>query len=659
METYTRLGTTVSPLASDGSPEDEWDDDDDDDDYEDDESTDSADTANSSGSLARNSSLSIEDLSFSTRPSCGCGESVQILEDVTAYVRSGHVLAILGGSGAGKTTVLDAVARSPRLRGDLDGSILLNGKTLTRRAFRANCAYVPQEDVLWSTLTVQETLDFAAGLYQGRARSSSREEMVEELMEATGLENCRDVKVGDGVVIKGISGGQRRRVSIAVELLKRPSLLILDVPTSGLDSCATEAIVDLLANLAKMAWVAVMYTIHQPSSYVFQRFDSILVLAAGHVCYFGSATNALPHFERIGYPSEVGVNPAEFFIRLTNTDFRSKAEVDSICAAWSPYSETVAREISQDNRGHRDSDNAHQPKKRRAGCVMQVCLLARRSLRGQLRNPMGIVARITLASLVIVIICLAYLETREKNQAQVPSCVYVIVWIFLLPPYFCIGVLPLFLQEAACYKKEAKNGLYNPCCYLFGDFITSVPMWFIIQGFVMILAFIILAMNWPNFLQMWLLFSLYFGWNEIVAQLCGTLFNSLALGTMVFSMITIVCMLFVGTLLPDIRSVPWVLRWLFYVLPTGYIFPAAVWLEFEGLEFSGFEQCSNCTAFGTPCLGTPCYGEDGLDVIATLEAGLFPTLSTENTTIWALLILLGEIALLLLARALALFWLSR
>eukprot|EP00913_Durusdinium_trenchii_P028014 g26265.t1 len=250
------------------------------------------------------------------------------------------VLAIIGGSGAGKTTLLDTVALEPR-HGRRQGQVLLNSQNLDQALFRRSCAYVAQSDACCPTLTVQETLFFAATFAIGRESRGDRQKHVQTLLSQVGLDSCQNVKVGDGLLIRGVSGGQRRRVSLAVELLKRPSVLVLDEPTSGLDSKAAEAIIELLTGISLANNLATICTIHQPSSYVFQLSGPYSPSDPGR------ADEALPHFASIGYPSQPGINPAEFMIRITNADFAEPGQVEHICDAWHAASQKERPALSR------------------------------------------------------------------------------------------------------------------------------------------------------------------------------------------------------------------------------------------------------------------------------------------------------------------------
>lgn len=223
---------------------------------------------------------------------------------------------MLGPSGSGKTTLLTALAG--RLPGKITGSITYNGQPFSS-SMKRKTGLVAQDDMLYPHLTVLETLTYAALLKL--PRSLSKREKVEQAELITvelGLTRCRNNIIG-GPLLRGISGGERKRVSIGQEMMVNPSLLLVDEPTSGLDSTTAQRIV------ATLRWVArggrtVVTTIHQPSSRLFRMFDKVVVLSEGWAIYSGAVNSVMDYFGSIGYvPAGFNLlNPADFLLDLAN-----------------------------------------------------------------------------------------------------------------------------------------------------------------------------------------------------------------------------------------------------------------------------------------------------------------------------------------------------
>lgn len=590
--------------------------------------------------VAEDAELHIRNLRFYVESR---GVRKELLQNITAHVRSGEVLAIIGGSGAGKTTLLDTVALEPR-HGRRQGQVLLNSQNLDQALFRRSCAYVAQSDACCPTLTVQETLFFAASLYQGRESRGDRQKHVQTLLSQVGLDSCQNVKVGDGLLIRGVSGGQRRRVSLAVELLKRPSVLVLDEPTSGLDSKAAEAIIELLTGISLANNLATICTIHQPSSYVFQLFDRLLVLAKGRVCYFGRADEALPHFASIGYPSQPGINPAEFMIRITNADFAEPGQVEHICDAWHAASQKERPALSR----------CREPPTSKAGAsfLMQVWKLFARFVRGNIRNPIAFGGRAVLTAVLVTFVCAAYIGARERDQENVLNYLWAIMWVQQLPAFLCIGAVPNFAREYACFRKEVKNGLYHPLAHLTADMMVNMPIWFLLALAALVPSLLILDTPLQTAPEVWLLLAAYVGFNDTFAQLCGSLRGGSAMGIMLFLMQTILNMIFNGTLLAHADKVPWLMRWLFSVVPSKYTFRSGVKLEFHGLVFQGFQICSDPSLPAEVRAVMPCWGASGPDAVAALAGQMFPVLGGDFTYAGDLGFILGALVTLKLVHGL-------
>lgn len=241
-------------------------------------------------------------------------EEKVILNGVTGVVQPGEILAMLGPSGSGKTTLLTALGG--RLGGHLHGSITYNGKVFSN-AMKRKTGFVTQEDVLYPHLTVTETLVFTALLRL--PDSFTKEEKIvhaNAVMSQLGLNKCKDSIIG-GPLLRGISGGEKKRVSIGQEMLINPSLLFLDEPTSGLDSTTAQRIVSTLWELASGGRTVVM-TIHQPSSRIYYMFHKVLLLSEGSPLYFGKGSEAMEYFSSIGYAPRMAMNPSDFILDLAN-----------------------------------------------------------------------------------------------------------------------------------------------------------------------------------------------------------------------------------------------------------------------------------------------------------------------------------------------------
>ncbi|KAK2463756.1 hypothetical protein APHAL10511_004249 [Amanita phalloides] len=239
-----------------------------------------------------------------------------ILDGVSGSVKSGQVMAVMGASGAGKSTLLDILARKSK-RGIVSGMILVNGREVPDEQFKAVVGFVDQEDTLMSTLTVYETVLYSALLRLPRNMSIEAKKLrTLETLDELGILSIKDSRIGD-TGHRSISGGEKRRVSIACELVTSPSILFLDEPTSGLDAFNAYNVVESLLSLARNYSRTVVFSIHQPRSNIVALFDQLVVLASGKLAYSGDYSECQGYFQSIGHPCPPGFNIADFLIDLT------------------------------------------------------------------------------------------------------------------------------------------------------------------------------------------------------------------------------------------------------------------------------------------------------------------------------------------------------
>ena len=242
----------------------------------------------------------------------------QILSGVQGIALPGQLMAIMGASGAGKSTFLDILARKNK-RGEVAGDYYVNGEKVNDNEYRSVVGFVDQDDTMLPTLTVHETIMTSALLRLPRDMNISiKEQRVYEVEKQLGILSIKDQLIGseegNG---RGISGGEKRRVGIACELVTSPSILFLDEPTSGLDAFNAFNVIECLVTLAKNYNRTVIFTIHQPRSNIVALFDHLVLLAKGRAVYSGPYSSCQSYFDSIGYPCPPGFNIADYLVDLT------------------------------------------------------------------------------------------------------------------------------------------------------------------------------------------------------------------------------------------------------------------------------------------------------------------------------------------------------
>ena len=307
------------------------------------------------------------------------GTSKHILQSAVGIAGPGRLVAIMGPSGSGKTTLLTAIAgRMPKTKGmTLEGTVLCGGGS--------RIGFVQQDDCFYSQLTVAETLNMAASFQLPKGREEEREKRVQEVLKKLGLTKCADTIVGDNKT-RGISGGEKKRLSIGIELLSDPGIILADEPTTGLDSFQAEKVMRVLHSLAKGGRI-VLCTIHQPKASIFSFFDDVVLLTEGRTVFSGSVNQARELFasRELACPAET--NLAEFFLDSISIDDDSaeacRERIDGLVSAFSPASAALAKSVKAKGTGKGASAGGGHV---RSGILTQLKILYLRSFRQVARD---------------------------------------------------------------------------------------------------------------------------------------------------------------------------------------------------------------------------------------------------------------------------------
>ena len=346
-----------------------------------------------------------------------------LLEGCSARVPAGEVLALMGPSGAGKTTLLNMLTLE-KSGGTPSGSISLNGHPFTFAIYQRHACYVTQTSQLWPFLTVREHLSFAAALYQPSVRTADTDIVsfyIDKLLKETGLEDCQETRAGNEI-FKGLSGGQKRRLSLAVALCKRPHVVFLDEPTSGLDAASAASIMYFVKETAARMHIPIICTIHQPSSSVFASFDSVCFLTGGRFAYMGKASALPAYLVSVERPLPPNSNPADFMLDLTNRDFSERSTVDHMLTEWSAR----APEVEVDG----VSDLLEPPV---GSFCNELRFLSRKHLLLVTRDPMQYAARVVLFLSLTTFMAVLYIQARNLTQEQALDKLFFANWLVSLP----------------------------------------------------------------------------------------------------------------------------------------------------------------------------------------------------------------------------------
>jgi ABC-type multidrug transport system ATPase subunit len=495
----------------------------------------------------------------------------------------------MGPSGAGKTTLISTLTLDAHF-GKASGSVTLNQIPLTGPIFKKHCfgtsfiwmkigfnhcdlfadclicvvscsfipfyAVVKQKDKHWPYLTLRETLAYAAGLYDVSDSRENTAIVVDEIIEKMGLIVCADTRCSR------LSGGQQRRLSIAVALLKQPTVIFLDEPTSGLDAAAASNIMQEITRVAKDEQLIIVCTIHQPSTKVYNGFDQVMVLSRGREAFMGDVGDAAPYFESIGHPMPENTNPAEHFLDLVNSDFSGEEDVTKILDQWTGtqganQSTHGADPSTHDsNKNGSDDDNVGADRVdelQNSSGLKEVSIMFRRHLTLISRDPILYVGRCLMFLISCCVFAFVYWNARKFELDQIFNKMWVQVWFVAVPTNsklsilciraFCglfvltnsfnfiplVGVVAVYAlnDEFKSIQRESQNGMISAGSYVFAKSLLTLPILFIFAAFALLIPnYVIQDVPWSAFGLTICLYAAMLFVYESVAEALSVLFEN-------------------------------------------------------------------------------------------------------------------------------------
>ncbi|KAJ3024293.1 hypothetical protein HKX48_003118 [Thoreauomyces humboldtii] len=415
-------------------------------------------------------------------------EERRILDNVAGWVKPGTMTALMGVSGAGKTTLLDVLATRVTM-GVVTGEMLVDGSPRDN-SFQRKTGYVQQQDLHLETTTVREALNFSA-LMRQPAHVSRAEKLayVDEVIKMLDMEPYADAVVG--VPGEGLNVEQRKRLTIGVELAAKPQLLLfLDEPTSGLDSQSSWSICDLMEKLAKSGQ-AILCTIHQPSSMLFQRFQRLLFLArGGRTVYFGEVGHGshilIEYFTRNGaHPCPEGANPAEWMLEVIGAAPGTTSEVDWN-AVWlaSPENEKVRAELANMKRdlpaqakvtASTQALDSGSYKEFAAPLSVQVYENTKRVFQQYWRSPTYIYSKILLCAGSALFIGFSFFNAGTSLQG-LQNQMFSIFMLISLFGQMSQQMMPAFVTQRALYEaRERPSKAYSWKAFMISNVVVELP----------------------------------------------------------------------------------------------------------------------------------------------------------------------------------------
>lgn len=570
------------------------------------EATSSHDDAWKDADFARGEvALTFTDVAFSAKTKSN--EEKVILEPVSGHFEPGSMVAVMGPSGSGKTTLLDILAGKKTT--PFHGSVHLNGRPRDSISQRM-IAYVPQDDTMPSHLTVKEAMLFHSSLREEMPLKMEREmahQLTERRLKALGLSDVRDSIIGNDRT-RGISGGQKRRLSLARGLLSGPHVIFCDEPTSGLSATDAEACIRYMRDAVDAYNITIVVVIHQPRIEVAKLFSHLLLLTAmpGRVVYNGLMCEVEAHFAKVGFPVPANINPLDYCMDLI-TPARGSCEAtfvdyyrqyckpgndERVHSAWDNKGFSSPMELLEQRRRTMLQFGSMPPvRKTRYGVrfAKQLRVVFKRQLILNLRDRQRIIADLVVSIAKAAVVGIAYLDVG-KLPAQ-HQCGF---FFMVLMSCSIDGMkhMPKIIEDRTVMKMETSDGLYSEWAYIIAFTVIATVQTLVTHSLFVVPLFFISGLSWK-------LFGCLFLWTTMLAVTMDSLYLMVAAiakdssSAQVISLPFLMFLLLYNGFLAAKTTVPRFMLWAIRISPVSYAMEEIVVVAARIYGGGGYEFMMN------------------------------------------------------------------
>jgi ABC-type multidrug transport system ATPase subunit/ABC-type multidrug transport system permease subunit len=495
---------------------------------------------------------------------------------------------------------LDILAKK-RKTGIVTGQIFVNGEEIhDRKTFRRLTGYVDQEDIHIPCLTVQETLEFSASVRLPESITAKEKSMrVEIVLSQLGLAHIANSRVGDAIH-RGISGGEKKRLSIAVELVTNPSVIFIDEPTSGLDSFNALQVIQTLATLARdhqktvffdLLTLKVIFTVHQPNSAIYSLFDNVLLLSRGKSVYFGPASDAEAYWSSQGHPCPKTYHIADHLLDVASTVIEPIVVADVDGLRYRGKKE--GGDTSRHSVGVRGSDEKLRFSSllncsndiQGASKLTQIQQVLGRELKVFLRSPTLFISHLTLSIGLGVFIGMLYYQV-DNSIAGLQNRLGSIFFIQALLAFGGLSAISSLNVDRILFIRERSNGFYSPEVYFLQKVLFDliplriIPALVLVSTSYFLIGFTNTTTAFLKFLLIMVVFSMNAGLHDLAI---ASLIPSTSTSTLASVMSILFQMLFSGILVNQV-NIPSGLRWIQYISFFKYAYEGCIASESAGLS---------------------------------------------------------------------------
>ena len=540
------------------------------------------------------------------------GGDKHILKNQAGWAESGQVLGIIGASGSGKTTLLNYLSGfiGPELKSSAEITL---GQTqpISNKTVRALSGYVLQEDILQTQLTVSENIEYSARFKLPGAKDLKSK--VERSISMLSLEKCRNTRIGTEFQ-RGVSGGEKKRCCIAMELVNEPPILFLDEPTTGLDSVNAEDVVVCLKELAK-ANRLIVCTIHQPSAELLKMFDRLIIMHEGMAVYNGSYDQISSFYSDHGVSIPNYVNQVEYILTCLNmTETNCQLLADATSGNKTNYFEyqtvstikKICLEASENAGKDRipfQTDTAlidtllTKGQVRKNGFFTSLRVQMSRTFKTYFRDRRTFLAQI-IVNFFYIVLALILFRDLKVDQAGVQNRIGALYYLMMLAIMSMIQITSMsFSTGLVVLKKELMQGQYTPTSYFLGVTIPPDLPTIIIMLSSTICIFFIADLNFSSYNKLWnytLLIAGSIQAGEGFGHILAASFSDPAKTAAAIPIVLMPLQLFSGFLF-SLKTMPQIL------LPLSYI--SVFRYSLEGLVVNEFTDLT-CDE-GVDCAGEP------------------------------------------------------
>eukprot|EP01083_Nonionella_stella_P076860 209593_1 len=513
-------------------------------------------------------------------------EGKQILHSISGRVGSGQLLGILGGSGAGKTTLLNAISgriltKKPSTLSNLcclakyqaQGTLVTGSVGYEETEFKLGVsdeikhlsAYVMQHDIMCPTATCREALLFSSKL-RSQNTPTKQLQIIESVTTSLKLTECQNTRVGNEA-IRGMSGGEKKRTSVGVELVVQPSLVFLDEPTSGLDSFTALRTLEILKDLTAKQGKQVIATIHQPSSEIFKMIDILVLLAKGHCVYYGDAKNVLHYFETLGYSCPQYTNIADYVVN------RIQENPDFFIAQWKKY-ETQYIDLN-----FTTYDIMYPQRSHNASFCIQFSEILKREWQILMRDPRPSKIRLMQTIIFSLIVGALYWQLPYDGEGERDRFGLIFFLSVNSSLTGLISTIVVFPEQRLLFEHERDANLYHTTTYLLAKLLIGLPEQALFIGIYQCICFWMIGFD-STFLELYIAMVLCTLSTGSVGLIVGCFAKNTGEAMQIMPVAFVPFMLFTNFMV-SLDQIPAFIRWFQWLDPFKYIVDCLCITEFH------------------------------------------------------------------------------